>query len=610
MNALLRYTLCALLLLLGQQSVHAAIGSVSDITGTPSEIARGKQKVAGTKGAEVESNDIVTTKGGVANIVFVDNTKVKVSENSRLLLDDFVYDPKKSDAGKLALKVGLGAVRYASGQIAKTNPQQVAVNTPTATVSVRGTDFSLVVDEAGRSLIVLLPSCRENQRPKQYELEENMCAVGKIAVTTLAGEVVLDRAFQATYVSSSTSRPSKPVVLNTVESSVGTNMIVSVPLELSRVLLASTSRKTVSVSAIGGAKSESDDNTTIEYTGSAAAYTTVDGVRSAPRSAGDTGASTASTVVGTAATNTGATSGGSQVSRTKGGSNDTNIDDNAAAIATANNTNNINVAGDTSLISSSGLAYNSAVFASNTAVDPAILAAENDSQALAYGNALSNSARLAALQQGRQYAAASVAELLFEQYRQQYIQSSQPVSSISLLVTPSQLLELLSLLSTAQSTQSTLLAQSTAYTAGIAGMISGTGGSNTGSTTGANTVSTLSGASYVQSTNMTQISVASVSQLISTCDNITKLCIVIDGQQQYTSTEGVLNNGTTAPNYGSTLVVSRVSETYEHYSQIRMSTSNSNNLITLIQNDYTVSLAVGNAPDANRITINQRWGGR
>jgi len=567
MNALLRYTLCALLLLLGQQSVHAAIGSVSDITGTPSEIARGKQKVAGTKGAEVQSNDIVTTRGGVANIVFVDNTKVKVSENSRLLLDDFVYDPKKSDAGKLAMKVGLGAVRYASGQIAKTNPQQVAVNTPTATVSVRGTDFSLVVDEAGRSLIVLLPSCRENQRPKQYELEENMCAVGKIAVTTLAGEVVLDRAFQATYVSSSTSRPSKPVVLNTVESSVGTNMIVSVPLELSRQLLASASKKAAAVTVITSGKDENERAVAEESTRDII---------------------TASSAV----------SGRNSTGSTADGNSD-GTDDAMIASGGVGNRGTTSNTGDTSLVTSIDPASSSTMFASARTSDPAALALQNDSEALAYGNALSISGRLAAIRRGAN-GGLSAAELIAQQLDQQLSQQSSGfTSSINLLLSPSQMLELLSLMSTVldNTTQSTSIS-------GVYGIIAAA------ITQGANTVSTLSGASYVQSANMTQITVANISQLISTCDNITKLCIVIDGQQQYTSTEGVLNNGTTAPNYGSTLVVSRASETYDHYSQVRTSTAASNNIITLIQNDYTVSLAIGNSPDANRITINQRWGGR
>ena len=138
-------------LLLFTNDVYASIGAVSDTKGTACQIERNKEKLTGEKGASIESMDAYITGGCVSNILFKDETKVKITENSRLVIDDFVYDPKQSDAGKLALKVGLGTVRYASGQIAKANPQQVGIQTPTATIAVRGTDFTMTVDEIGRA---------------------------------------------------------------------------------------------------------------------------------------------------------------------------------------------------------------------------------------------------------------------------------------------------------------------------------------------------------------------------------------------------------------------------------------------------------------------------
>ena len=213
-----------------------AIGSVTENKGNACELQRGKNKLSGAKGSSVESMDTYITQACVSTLTFKDDTKVKVNENSKLLIDDFVFDPKKSDAGKLALKVGMGTVRYASGQIAKNNPQQVAVNTPTATVAVRGTDFSMTVDESGQSLVVLLPSCKDENDQKKYELEEQRCKVGKIIVTNGAGSVELDKAFEATYVTSLNSRPSPPVVINTVESKIGNNLILVRPTEVSQAM--------------------------------------------------------------------------------------------------------------------------------------------------------------------------------------------------------------------------------------------------------------------------------------------------------------------------------------------------------------------------------------
>ena len=227
----MRVLLLALLLTVASPS-WAGIGTVSENKGTACEVERNKKKMSGVKGAEIESMDTYTTGACVSNITFKDDTKVKVTENSRLLIDDFVFDPKKSDAGKLALKVGMGTVRYASGQIAKNNPQQVNIKTPTATVAVRGTDFTMTVDETGQSLIVLVPSCKDDKDVKTYELEENLCKVGRIEVSTLSGTVVLDKAFEATYVTSANMNPTPPTVINTIEGKIGNNLIISKPMEI------------------------------------------------------------------------------------------------------------------------------------------------------------------------------------------------------------------------------------------------------------------------------------------------------------------------------------------------------------------------------------------
>ena len=126
----------------------ANIGSVTESTGVAS-IKRGKETIQIAKGTVIEMNDKVETKSGRVKIVFKDDTTVTVTESSALVIDDFVYDPK-SGAGKLGLKAAAGTVRYVSGSIAK-DPKNVKINTPTAAIAVRGTDFVMAVGETGSS---------------------------------------------------------------------------------------------------------------------------------------------------------------------------------------------------------------------------------------------------------------------------------------------------------------------------------------------------------------------------------------------------------------------------------------------------------------------------
>jgi hypothetical protein len=176
-------------------------------------------------------NDAIKTQQGKVGITFSDDTRVQVNENSKLIIDDFVYDPK-SKAGKLGAKIALGTVRYASGQIAKNSPQNVALATPTATISVRGTDFTASVYEVGASTVVLLPSCPTDRVTRTIKDIEATCKVGSIEVTTEMGSVILNQPFQATKVETRGNAPSKPVILNLTEDAINNMLIVSPPKQL------------------------------------------------------------------------------------------------------------------------------------------------------------------------------------------------------------------------------------------------------------------------------------------------------------------------------------------------------------------------------------------
>jgi hypothetical protein len=217
-------------LLLSPINSQAGIGKVTEQTG-PTEILRNKKSISSSLNTGVEMNDTVSTAKAKAELTFEDKTTVKLTEHSKLVIDDFVYDPKKG-SGKLALNMALGTARYASGQIAKNNPQQVAIKTPTANIAVRGTDFSMTVDELGRSLVMLLPSC-----------DAKGCVTGAIEVSNLAGVVLLDVPYQATLVSSLNSPPSQPVVVKLDQANINNMLIVSRPPEVQDETQAGTAKK-------------------------------------------------------------------------------------------------------------------------------------------------------------------------------------------------------------------------------------------------------------------------------------------------------------------------------------------------------------------------------
>ena len=213
----------------------AAVGTITEQANNPASIQRQKTTLTGAKGTGVEMEDAIKTSQGKVGITFADNTKVQVNENSKLVIDDFVYDPKNKDAGKLALNMAGGTVRYASGAIAHNNPNKVAINTPTATIAVRGTDFTATVDELGASTIILLPSCADKVKSvDQIDPKDKNCVTGIIDVITDAGMVTLDKPFQATRVDSRSQPPLKPTVLNLSLDAMNGLLILTPPPEIKR----------------------------------------------------------------------------------------------------------------------------------------------------------------------------------------------------------------------------------------------------------------------------------------------------------------------------------------------------------------------------------------
>ena len=217
-----------LLILICVVKCNSAFGSIGEVTQLEGNgiIDRkdGDKGIVVEKELDVFSYDTVKTGNGKVGIEFIDQTRVDVTEHSKLIIDEFVYDPN-SKTGKLNLSAKLGTIRYASGQIAKNSATEVKITTPTATIGVRGTDFTMTIDEVGSSTIILLPSCDTNGN----------CFVGEISVESDAGQIILNQAFQATVVDTVSSKPLTPVILDLDEEMIGNLLIISKPAEIEQM---------------------------------------------------------------------------------------------------------------------------------------------------------------------------------------------------------------------------------------------------------------------------------------------------------------------------------------------------------------------------------------
>lgn len=100
-------------------------------------------------------DSIFTEAASTAQILLMDQTTLTIGENSELVIDEFVYDPQ-TKIGKIVSSVKIGTVKIITGEISKTNPDDLEIKTPTGSIGARGTEFAVVTESDTKSTVVLL----------------------------------------------------------------------------------------------------------------------------------------------------------------------------------------------------------------------------------------------------------------------------------------------------------------------------------------------------------------------------------------------------------------------------------------------------------------------
>ena len=199
-----------------QQAVK--IGAVEEVSGY-AQIER-DQPYEVIQNFGVQSYDKAQTEAGRMGIRFVDDTTIKITEHSMVVIDEFVFDPNP-DNSKLALNLVKGTARFTSGLINKIPKKNMQVRTNSAVVGIRGTDFSVTVNpDTSESLFILLP-------------DQDGAPSGEISVTTNMGTVILNKAFQATTTTTLETMPTEPVLLDLSLDFID-NMLIVIPPKKSK----------------------------------------------------------------------------------------------------------------------------------------------------------------------------------------------------------------------------------------------------------------------------------------------------------------------------------------------------------------------------------------
>ena len=130
-----------------QSAIGIAAMTVNLVTGT----VETETKVVNVNDQIFKQEIIETNSVSSTQILFMDETVLSIGPDSRLIMDEMVYDPD-ANTGKFVVTASRGLFTFVTGSLAS---ESYEINTPTATIGVRGTKFDLFVSRKGASTVIL-----------------------------------------------------------------------------------------------------------------------------------------------------------------------------------------------------------------------------------------------------------------------------------------------------------------------------------------------------------------------------------------------------------------------------------------------------------------------
>jgi len=179
------------------------IGSVTEIEGSVFVTHPDGVRLKLAFGDSIFQGDVVAS-GDNSNvgIVFVDDTMFSLSENGRMTIDEMVFDPGTQD-GAFAATVLTGVFSFVSGQVAKTSPDAMVLNTPSGTIGIRGSTGVVKIAGDGSIQVALLRDVNGN--------------LGELVFTNDGGAMVLSQENASTVIAGAKIAPSPVRILTAQE---------------------------------------------------------------------------------------------------------------------------------------------------------------------------------------------------------------------------------------------------------------------------------------------------------------------------------------------------------------------------------------------------------
>ena len=166
------------------------IGKVLAVKGDVKAVAAdGTERSKLSLSSPIYANEkIYTGENAKVQIMFSDKSLYTIGQNAEVILDEYVYNPETGD-GKSIIEVTKGIFRFLTGDIAKKDPEKVKVNTPFATIGVRGSGGIVNVEPTGQTTLNMTECCLNISQRGNNAPPVQLTQVNTFSRVTPAGEV-------------------------------------------------------------------------------------------------------------------------------------------------------------------------------------------------------------------------------------------------------------------------------------------------------------------------------------------------------------------------------------------------------------------------------------
>jgi hypothetical protein len=129
--------------------VNASVAAPSSVAGTVTHLSgllrakssTGVNRVLAVKSEVMQGDTLITEQDTYARVKFSDNGEVVLRPGTQLAVEAYAYDEIAPAKDNIVLSLLKGGMRAVTGLAGQRNHDVVKVNTPTATIGIRGTNF-------------------------------------------------------------------------------------------------------------------------------------------------------------------------------------------------------------------------------------------------------------------------------------------------------------------------------------------------------------------------------------------------------------------------------------------------------------------------------------